>query len=89
MRGKPFSRISDEYFYLLTTLYDAAYDQDPTFRTDLLATGHEELRHSIGGADQAKTILTEMEFLCMIYRLRARAQLEAEAARPNLNMVDS
>lgn len=72
----PLPRDGREYFELLTNVYDAAYNQDPTFREDLLATGTEELRHMVGKSDPARTILTEAEFLCQIYRLRARANFE-------------
>ncbi len=67
------------YFELLTRAYDAAYDQDPTFREDLLATGHEELRYTVGRYDPLATVLTETEFLYQLYRLRARAHREPVA----------
>jgi len=64
------------YVELLTRAYDAAYEQDSTFREDLLATGHEELRHTVGQHDPLATVLTETEFLYQLYRLRARAHRE-------------
>ncbi len=72
----PFPRFGKEYGDFLIRLYDTAYEQDPTFREDLLATGNEELRHSMGKYDQHETVLTETEFLVQLYRLRARANRE-------------
>ena len=66
-----------DFFLLISTAYNNAYEQDPTFKDDLLATGHNELRHTIGKHDPRETILTEAEYLLQMYRLRARAHEES------------
>jgi len=75
-RERVMPRRSAEFFELVCRAYDSAYHQDPTFARDLLVTGHEELRHTIGRHDPRATILTEVEFLCQLYRLRTRAHFE-------------
>lgn len=72
----PFPRCGKEHGDFIIRLYDAAYEQDASFREDLLATDNEELRHSMGKYDQLKTVLTETEFLVQLYRLRTRAMRE-------------
>lgn len=84
LQGRPFSRGGDKYFNILTVLYDSAYEQDATFMEDLIATDHEELRHTVGKHDPAETVLTETEFLYQLYRLRARAHRELLAAELEL-----
>lgn len=61
------------YQELLTRIYDTVYDQDPSFKADLLSTGYEELSHSIGKTDMHDTVLTEVEMLYHLNRLRIRA----------------
>ncbi len=75
--GRAYPRSDRSYPALVTFIYDAAFAQDPSFAQDLLLTGNEELRHSIGNPDMRDTVLTEMEMICQLYRLRARAQREA------------
>ncbi len=75
--GRPYGRFSRSYCDLITHLYDAAYDQDPRFRADLLAVGTQELRHSIGNPDMRETVLTEVEMIHQLNRLRIRAIRES------------
>jgi predicted NAD-dependent protein-ADP-ribosyltransferase YbiA (DUF1768 family) len=68
-----YPRQSFVYESLVARLYDTAYNQDPTFKDDLLALGDEEICHSIGKTDPRDTVLTEAEFLFQLNRLRKRA----------------
>jgi hypothetical protein len=73
-RGVTYSRNSQEYQELITRIYDAVYEQDSTFKEDLLAVGNEDICHSIGNPDQRDTVLTEVEMIYQLNRLRIRAQ---------------
>jgi hypothetical protein len=61
------------YQTLLGDIFDTVYEQDPSFRADLLATGLAPLVHSIGKEDPFDTVLTEEEFIEQLVRLRRRA----------------
>lgn len=69
----PYSRSSRDYILLVTRCYDAAYDQDKSFKGDLLLIGYEEICHSIGNPDMRDTVLTEVEMLYQLNRLRLKA----------------
>jgi hypothetical protein len=71
--GFSFERSGREYFSLVTDIYDAAYAQDDSFRTDLLAIGYEDICHSIGSSHMQYTVLTEVEMIYQLNRLRIRA----------------
>ncbi len=73
-RDVVFVRSSREYQDLITNIYDSAYEQDSSFRTDLLAVGNSDLVHTIGTTNQAETVLTEVDFLYQLNRLRFRAR---------------
>lgn len=75
--GLPFSRFSRYYFELITRLYDSVYEQDPTFKADLLSVGFEDICHSIGNTDMRETVLTEVEMIHQLNRLRVRAIRES------------
>ncbi|MBP9757822.1 MAG: hypothetical protein KBD06_04440 [Candidatus Pacebacteria bacterium] len=75
--GVSFDRFGRGYADLVTQLYDAAYDQDPRFMQDLLAVGTQDLRHSIGNTDMRETVLTEVEMIHQLNRLRIRAIRES------------
>jgi len=75
-RGVTYGRNSREYQELITRIYDAVYEQDPTFKKDLLADGNEDICHSIGNPDQRDTVLTEVEMIHQLNRLRIRALRE-------------
>ena len=70
---KPFARSSREYQDLLTKVYDSVYEQDSSFRDDLRAVGYEDICHSIGTPDMRDTVLTEVEMIYQLNRLRIRA----------------
>ncbi len=70
---QPYSRFGREYFDLITRIYDTVYSQDPSFKADLLAIGYEDIQHSIGNTDMRETVLTEIEMIHQLNRLRIRA----------------
>lgn len=72
-QGTPYPRSSRDYIFLVTRGYDAAYNQDVSFKDDLLLIGLEEICHSIGNSDMRDTVLTEVEMLYQLNRLRIRA----------------
>lgn len=72
-QGQPYFRSAREYLELITRIYDAVYAQDLSFATDLSATGYEDLCHSIGNPDMRDTVLTEVEMIYQLNRLRIRA----------------
>ncbi|MBQ9747077.1 MAG: hypothetical protein IJW21_09695 [Clostridia bacterium] len=67
-RGKHYGRLSPEYRALIFRAYREMYAQNEAFRKALDKTRGAKLRHSIGGQNPKKTILTEREFICMLYR---------------------
>lgn len=72
--GKTYSRESDEYTLLIKRIFKTVYYANIAFRKELLATGNNELIHSIGKDDPADTILTVDEFVGILYELRAKIQ---------------
>jgi hypothetical protein len=87
-QGKPMKRGSDELESFVSGMFDAAYEGDASFAPDLLATGHEELRHSIGKANQLRTVLTRNDLYANVGRLRDRAHRE-EVMRMDKIVCDS
>jgi hypothetical protein len=79
-QGDTFKRTSRGYMLLIERAYTAIYEQDETFRRDLLALGSEDIQHSIGKSDTSQTTLTEAEMLNNIQRLRIRALYDSLAA---------
>ena len=76
-QDRMYYRASREYFDLITRIYDAVYEQDPSFKQDLLAIGFDDIAHSIGNTDMQKTVLTEVEMIHQLNRLRIRAIRES------------
>lgn len=70
-QGKKIDRHSDVYQNIIDRAYEALFQND-NFRKALLATGQEELTHSIGEVDPRKTILTKQEFCSRLIFLRKR-----------------
>ena len=68
-----YPRESKEYQDLLDRAYDALAE-NTGFQKALLATHNAVLKHSIGGTDQKKTILTRREFCGRLTNLRSRLQ---------------
>lgn len=75
--GDTYKRTSRGYVLLIARVYDELYNQDETFRDELLALGDAQIWHSIGKPDMRETTLTEVEMLCQIERLRHRALRDA------------
>ena len=76
-QGKRYDRISPEFRALIFRAYSAMYAQNAPFRAALAASRGKKLCHSIGEPNPKKTILTEREFLCMLYRLRRMGEEKA------------
>ena len=68
--GMSFDRSGREYISLITDIYDAVYAQDSSFCEDLLTIGYEDICHSIGNPNMQDTVLTEVEMLYQLNRLR-------------------
>jgi hypothetical protein len=86
-KGVPYVRSSRSYQVLITCVYDAVYEQDSAFKKDLLTIGLEDICHSIGNPDQADTVLTEVEMIHQLNRLRIRALGASSLAAPPLKTV--
>ncbi|MDQ5976199.1 MAG: hypothetical protein QG664_112 [Patescibacteria group bacterium] len=70
-QGQEYDRHSEAYQDVLDRLFDAL-SGNSDFRAALLASGDEELTHSIGKADPGETVLTEQEFCSRLMGLRSR-----------------
>lgn len=80
--GRAVDRESPAYQENLDRAFAAMFEECEDFRAALAATGSEELEHSIGGTDQAETILTRSELCDRLLRLRARLAPESRGGRP-------
>ena len=69
-KGKKIDRNSDEYKNLLKEVYKARLEQDSNFKRALKRSKNKKLVHTIGLKDPQKTILTEEEFIGILYELR-------------------
>lgn len=69
-QGMPMKRDSPIYQSFLDDAFNALFSQNRTARTALLATGEEDLTHSIGLADATQTVLTEQEFCERLAQIR-------------------
>jgi hypothetical protein len=69
-----YPRNSREYQELITIIYDTVFEQDTTFKEELIAIGNEDICHSIGNPDQRDTVLTEVEMIHQLNRLRIRVR---------------
>ena len=72
-RGQSLPRTSKAYHSLLIRAYDACFDQNQALQDALFETGVAVLTHVIGKHDPTDSVLTEWEYLFLMYRLRARA----------------
>jgi hypothetical protein len=70
-KGVAYDREGDEYQRLIDRAYDALF-ANKYFRAALLATGTEELTHSIGNPDPKQTVLTKKELCSRLMALRSR-----------------
>ena len=69
-KGMPYRRSSREYLLLVIKAYDTVFEQDKSFAKDLVNIGYEEICHSIGNPDMRDTVLTEVEMIHQLNRLR-------------------
>lgn len=82
-QGTSYHRKSKEYQMLITRIYDAVFEQDTIFKDDLLAIGQEDICHSIGKSDPSDTVLTEVEMIYNLNRLRIKAmRVRSDALQP-------
>lgn len=71
--GEPMLRRGSVYTALLTRAYDAWLDQNSAVRDLLVSTVGSALIHSRGKTDPADTVLTRVEYVGQLNRLRFRA----------------
>lgn len=69
-RGQSLDRHGRNYQALLDRAYAAMYEQSPSFRKALTASGQAVLRHSMGRTSPRETILTVAEFCGRLTQLR-------------------
>lgn len=69
-QGQPIDRFSSNYIEFVEDAFLCMFEQNEQFRQALLATGTRKLIHSRGKANPKYTILTEDEFVSILYRLR-------------------
>lgn len=74
-------RLSPRFIELIESAYDALYEQDASFRHDLYNLGDAVIRHTIGNLDPLETVLTEVEFIANLNRLRIRVLFEKQAPK--------
>lgn len=72
-QGKAYVRRSPQYQDLLDKAFHALAT-NPEFCEALLATGDEELTHSIGNPKESQTVLTEKEFCSRLMAIRLQLQ---------------
>ena len=68
-KGQAFPRRSQEYQYLLDRLYLSVYEQDESFRNDLLALRGKRIDHRMGLSNPSETVLSRHEFIFRLQRL--------------------
>ncbi|MBQ8404187.1 MAG: hypothetical protein IJX55_07170 [Clostridia bacterium] len=73
-QGKRYKRLAPEYRALVLRAYRAMYAQNAEFREALVSSRGKKLCHSIGNPNPKKTILTEREFICCLYKVRGKAE---------------
>lgn len=69
-KGEAYGRESVAYANLIRSIFESAYDQDPSFQKDLSETIGVPLSHSIGVSDAKETVLTRGEFISILTALR-------------------
>jgi hypothetical protein len=73
--GIGYKRTSSTYQVLLDRAFDALATNEG-FCSDLIATGGENLKHSVGWSNNRQTILTAKEFCDRLLRIRKRLRGE-------------
>ena len=69
-KGKTIDRFSEEYHTLLRRVYLARFEHDANFRQALEYTKNRKLIHTVGKSDPKETILTDGEFIDLLYELQ-------------------
>ncbi len=69
--GVWYQRSSNEYQQLLERAYDALCAQSKPFRQALRQSEGRELRHDFGKTNMQDSVLTRIEYIYQLYRLRA------------------
>lgn len=77
-QGKAYPRRSNAYAALLDRLYDAVYEQDEAFRSDLASLRGRKIDHRMGMTNPADTVLTRLEFVRQLRRLTEREKESGE-----------
>lgn len=66
----PINRHSDEYINLFNKAYDCLFEQNEEFKNNLKESIPYKLEHTIGTSNINKTLMTRLEFLNQLNRLR-------------------
>ena len=69
-QGTMLRRNSNEYFEFLNEAFRCLYFQNEDAKRNLMSTKKYKLIHSIGKNDKIKTVLTENEFVEILYQIR-------------------
>lgn len=69
-KDKPYKRNSDSYANLMFSAFEEMYKQNKLFKLILERTKGSILIHSMGKNDLAETLLTEKEYISILYKLR-------------------
>ena len=70
-QGSKMLRKSEDYKKFLLKAYLSLLDNS-LFRVYLKSTGGQRFTHSLGSNTPSSTVLTEKEFICILYELRRR-----------------
>jgi|GEM_PF-4500344 len=70
-QGSPYPRDSQQCADIHTRLFDAVFEQDETFRDNLLSTCGSELPPIVGNNSQAHSMICIAEIAAQLYRLRS------------------
>lgn len=74
-QGDIMGRDGETYQEFLDEAYTCMFDQNERAREALLSTGERKLKHSIGGTDPERTVLTVSEFCGRLMGNRRRIQV--------------
>lgn len=70
----PINRHSKEYIKLISSAYDALYEQNEHYRDAIQRSLEYKLDHSIGNTDSKMTIMTRKEYLYQMNRMQKKAK---------------
>jgi hypothetical protein len=87
-KGQAIDRQGDDFLKLVTSAYQAMFNQNERFRTALMSTRGMMLYHSKGESNSYKTILTENELCSILMNIRADYD-KREKNLQELQSVDS